>query len=88
MAADIEGDLVADDRWGIALKESSGEIRKVIWPFGYSGRPGAPPELLDERGQTVARSGDHVRIGGGEDSPTTWIACPGKIEVTGLSDGG
>jgi hypothetical protein len=80
MAALIEGDLVADPRWGIALRDSTGTIRKVTWPFGYSARPGDPPELLDARGQAVARVGDRVGIGGGEDAPDTWIACPGQVQ--------
>jgi hypothetical protein len=83
MAALIEGDLVADSRWGIALRDSTGTFREVIWPFGYTARPGDPPELLDERGQTVARVGDRVGIGGGEDASNTWIACPGEVHRLG-----
>ena len=75
----MTGTLAADARWGMALRDLDGALRKVIWPFGYSARAtSSGVVLLDERGVTVGREGDRVEVGGGEiDNAGTWIACAG-----------
>ena len=80
-AALIEGVLVADDATGVALDDPAGFVRPIIWPHGYSGRPGTPIVVVDESGKVIARVGDTVRIGGGEiTGEGAWMAC-GGVEV-------
>jgi hypothetical protein len=82
-AALIEGTLVADHATGVALDDPAGFVRPVIWPHGYSGRPGTPVAVVDASGAVVARVGDRVQIGGGEiTNDGAWMAC-GGIKVLG-----
>ena len=70
MAALLTGVLVADERWGIAVKVDAGQVVKVIWPYGYAARAdGARLALIDaEHGDAViAHEGDRVEVGGGYD---------------------
>src|SRR5574340_712074 len=30
----LEGDLVPDDRWGVAVRDASDRVHQVIWPAG------------------------------------------------------
>lgn len=79
----IEGPLIADSRWGIALDDTAGFVRKVLWPYGYSARRDERVVLLDESGRVVAGEGDLVSIGGGEISGNgPWLAC-GAFKVVG-----
>ena len=81
-AALIEGVLVADEASGVALDDPAGFVRPIIWPHGYSGRPGAPIAVVDAGGNVIARVGDHVRIGGGEiTGDGAWMACGGTTVV-------
>jgi hypothetical protein len=75
----IEGALVADARWGLALDDGqSGFVRKLLWPYGYTARRDERVVVLDERGRIVAAEGDEVRLGGGEVSPDdAWLICDG-----------
>jgi hypothetical protein len=87
-AALIDGELVADDEWGIALKERlTGQILKVIWPFGFAAQQaGDQLALLNTAGEIVAHEGDQVRIGGGQvggEDTHTWWNCDGSITVVG-----
>jgi hypothetical protein len=77
MASSIDGRLVADERWGVALVDGNGTIRKVIWPNGYSARRDiAHVALLDPAGAVVAVTGQDLHIEGGETgSDGTWLAC-------------
>lgn len=78
MAALIEGTLVADDRWGIALRGTDGGVIKVVWPHGYVARRTEDGMvLLDAAGIVVGRAGQHVSLGGGMPDGTTWVACSG-----------
>jgi hypothetical protein len=81
-AAQTEGELIADDRWGIVLDEGYlGEIRRVIWPYGFAARhDGDRLALLNQAGEIVAHEGDLVRIDGGEVSPDSWRNC-GSVTV-------
>ena len=85
-AAVIEGVLVVDAATGVALDDPAGFVRQVIWPHGYSGRPGTPIAVVDADGNVVAQVGDRVRIGGGEiTGDGAWLACGG---TTVLGPGG
>ncbi len=84
MSALLDGTLVVDERWGIAVRGSSGgPIQKVIWPNGFAARSdGDRLALLDAGGHVVAHTGDRVQIGGGEGgSDDAWFACDGTIIV-------
>lgn len=84
----IEGTLIADERWGIALEDTDGLTRKVLWPHGYVARPeGSRLALLDRVGSLVAYEGDLVRIGGGETgSDGEWLGCGGISVVTSAGE--
>jgi len=84
----IEGTLVADERWGMALAGTDGLRRKVLWPHGYTARREAGGLVLyDAGGSVVAREGDVVAIGGGETgSDGPWLAC-GGISVVSRAEG-
>src|SRR6266550_261025 len=61
----------------------SGQNRTVlIWPGGYSGR-GAPPSIVDQRGQILASVGQQVTLGGGTISPaaSSILGCPPTAEA-------
>jgi hypothetical protein len=81
----IEGELVADEDSGIALDERlTGQIFKVIWPFGFAARhDGDRLALLNEAGEVVAHEGDLIRIGGGRvgGEAHTWWNCQGDVTV-------
>jgi hypothetical protein len=81
-AALTEGELVANDEWGIALKDSStGDTIQVLWPFGFAARDDTDGRaLLNEAGEVVAHEGDLVRIDGGEFGAHAWRNC-GSITV-------
>jgi len=82
----IEGTLVADERWGMALAGTDGLRRKVLWPHGYTARREAGGLVLyDVGGSVVAREGDVVSIGGGETgSDGPWLACG---DITAMDSG-
>lgn len=75
----IEGTLVADERWGLALREArGGSVIRVLWPYGFAARrAGGGLVLLDASGSVVAHEGDRVSLGGGEAGADTWLACAG-----------
>jgi hypothetical protein len=71
----IEGVLVADARWGVAIRDRGGGLHMVRWPFGYSARSTATGVvLLDGGNSIVAREGEQIQIGGGEIA-NEWVAC-------------
>jgi hypothetical protein len=79
------GRLVSDANWGIAfVRDDTSVTTKVLWPSGYSARPGSPAEVLDETGRVVARVGDTVMLPGGGVVDGEWWVCPG-IEPTPAS---
>ena len=74
------GELVADQRTGIALKHGEGTTQ-IIWPHGYSGRiEGGRLALVDGAGRVRAYVGDSVEVGGGFGNDPAFIACD-NIEV-------
>jgi hypothetical protein len=88
----VTGELVTDQTYGTAILEEGSiqGVPKVLsnpvkWPSGYTGRQsGSQVEVLDKAGRVVARTGTHVRIGGGYegDHPRYWLAC-GLLELDG-----
>ena len=78
----ISGRLVADVRSGLAIKDPTGKITPVLWPFGYAARRGVSGiELVDEGGKAVANEGAFVEISGGFRDEDTWSACAGSVTV-------
>ena len=74
-AALLEGRLVPDDRWGIALQTEFGPTG-VRWPHGYVAALDPGLVLLDDSGQLVARAGEIVYVGGGMDADNVlFVAC-------------
>lgn len=84
-AALIEGILVSDERWGLAIQDPEGLTREVLWPHGYAARREASGlALIDGDGSVVAHEGDRVQIGGGETSSDgAWLGCGGIKVVAG-----
>lgn len=89
-AALIRGTLVAHPEWGLAITDTEGMTRKVMWPFGSAARlEGGRLVLLDASGSVLAREGDQIEIGGGESGNNrvgpdgTWIGCGGVKVVEG-----
>ena len=84
-AALIEGILVSDERWGLAIQDPEGLTREVLWPHGYAARREASGlALIDASGSVVAHEGDRVQIGGGETSSDgAWLGCGGIKVVAG-----
>ena len=76
----VEGLLTETDEWGIAIQPMGGKITRVIWPYGYFARRLIGGlALVNESGATLARTGQRVRIGGGEFNGA-WRGC-GTIEL-------
>ena len=78
-AALLMGTLVTDERWVLAVRDTEGHTREVIWPSGYAGRrDGNRLALIDALGVPVAHEGDRLQIGGGETGANgAWLACGG-----------
>jgi hypothetical protein len=85
-AASVTGQLVADPTWGLALRGTSG-TRGVVWGYGYSARRDAGKVvLLDPSGNTIAKEGDSVRLGGNVGADGAAHPCdPLVIEITKAS---
>ena len=84
MEALAMGTLVFDPRSTLAIGGPSGERTPVMWPFGYSARlVDGTLELLDNRGQLVAREGDRIEMGGGFGAGNLFYACSGSVQRTG-----
>lgn len=65
LTALARGVLVADDsRTCVYLRDDGGGLTWLVWPPGYRAI-GDPFEIRDSTGQTVAREGDAVELGGG-----------------------
>jgi hypothetical protein len=75
----LQGTLVSNAAFGVALQDAEGHVHKIVWPFGYSARAtSAGVVVLNDRGLVVAREGDRVGLGGGEiGNDGTWLACSG-----------
>jgi hypothetical protein len=65
----LEGVLVADGQGGLAVQTDGGPPTFVVWPDWHGVRLDARTGALvvtGPLGMVVAREGDHVRLGGGE----------------------
>lgn len=74
------GTLTRHPSLGVVLAHEEGFTR-VTWPAGWTAREA--PEgfvLVDAAGETVAREGQVVRVGGGETAPGEWVTC-GEISL-------
>lgn len=70
MAARLEGVLVVDETANCLVVEKAGRRIDVAWPPGFSvAVRHASIVLSDASGQTVAKLGDTVVVGGGYVSP-------------------
>lgn len=76
-AALLQGMLVADPRWGMAVADRfEGRVKKVLWPYGWAARSeGGRRVLLNEARQVVGGEGDLIQFGGGEMPAGEWLAC-------------
>ena len=76
----ISGTLVVDGE-GLALETSPGQIATVTWPDGvHAGRVDGVMSLIGFFGQTIAREGDYIEMGGGETGDDVFHGC-GEIKV-------
>ncbi|HEX2140720.1 MAG TPA: hypothetical protein VHK28_00410 [Candidatus Limnocylindria bacterium] len=74
-AALLEGQLVADDEWGVAVATEFGP-QPVRWPNGFYAEREEVLVLRDRRGNQVAAEGEVVYVGGGMDAANEmFVAC-------------
>jgi hypothetical protein len=72
----IGGVLVGDPIYGVGLRNESGIVSGVIWPFGYTAaRDTEGVILFDSGGTGLAREGDRVLMEGWIDFDT-FVAHP------------
>ena len=70
----MEGKLIVDD--GLLRARSGDTSYLLIWPYGYSYRiSGSKVEVLNEKGEVAARTGQRYKFGGG--------SVPSFIDHTG-----
>ena len=75
----VAGTAIEQTRPG--AEEDDVSVTPVMWPTGYTGRrSGSEVEVLDERGQVVARTGSKWRLQGGYESSAQftsgyWRTC-------------
>ena len=82
----LHGQLVPNPSWGLAvIQDGSSAATKVVWPAGYTARPGQVIEVLDQAGRVVAREWDHVALPGGSLQDGVWGLCPGLEPVASPS---
>jgi hypothetical protein len=84
MAARLEGVLAVDEAANCLVVEKGGRRIDVAWPPGFSVEVrDASLVLVDASGQTVAKLGDTVVLGGGYISPLAAHAtsCTGSASV-------
>lgn len=63
---EVRGVLVEHRVSGLGVRKSSGVVRSVMWPFGWSARRDAEGiALVNRAGQVVARTGDQIAMPGG-----------------------
>ena len=79
----VEGSLVADARWGLALTDATGRTTEIIWPNGFAGGASIGGYLLLGSGsEVVGRTGDMLEIGGEFRADGAWLAC-GEVRRIG-----
>lgn len=77
----IEGALVAQEH-GTAI-QAGPNLTPIIWPRGYTFQhSGGPWDIRNERGNTIARTGELVRLSGGFiTGDDHWTTCGPPLDV-------
>ena len=76
MDALMTGQLVADEEAGLVVVAAGGPPVVVIWPHGWVAvDQDGMRILLNERGDPIARVGDHLQLAGGMVENDRWLAC-------------
>ena len=73
----IGGQLLPDPDVGTVLRvEEDGRLEPITWPAGYTGRlAGSEVEILNERGEVVARTGQKYVCRQSANTPAFWYGC-------------
>lgn len=75
------GELARHPDSGLGVKNGFGDLRPIVWPFGYTARQdGDGAVLVDRAGDIVAWEGDLVQFGGGLNVDGVFAAC-GDVEM-------
>jgi hypothetical protein len=76
MDALMTGVLAADLEAGIVVEAPDGTSIVVVWPHGWAAvDQDGVRILLNDRGDPIARVGDHVEVGGGQGPDGRWYTC-------------
>jgi hypothetical protein len=76
----VSGTLTNNRPNGLALRTPDGEGILILWPFGYQSRGFVGSmELVDDKGQAIAREGDVVEMSGGMGADGLFVACAGTV---------
>lgn len=76
MDALMTGVLAADAEAGLVVHAPDGTSVVVVWPNGWAAvDQDGMRVLLNDRGDPIARVGDHVQIGGGQGNDGRWYTC-------------
>lgn len=78
LQASVEGHLGAavHGRTACLWIDTDAGVRVYVqWPHGWSASP-SPLRLIDDRGQTVAQTGDRLTLTGGSVTPSILTGCP------------
>jgi hypothetical protein len=73
----LVGALAEDPAHGLGIRDASGTMHSVVWPFGYAEKDTQPPSLLDASGANAAFVGDALQLTGTNDDQGHWLVCPG-----------
>jgi len=81
----LEG-VLASDGGTLGVRGSDGQVGSVRWPegvFGYAvRRDGDRLALTDVLGRVVAREGDRIQVGGGDNPDGSFGGCGNVIVVS------
>ena len=81
-AAVLDGVLIAGPD-GIALRDPSGAVWRLVWPADVVIGGTDPATIVDASGVVIAKVGDTVSVGGGEtNEANAWNACGGITVVS------
>jgi len=87
----LEGTLIEDGNGGLAVQPETGPPIAVVWPDGHHVSVDAGTGrlvVIGPLGMVVAREGDHIRLGGGEDPEGPGFKGCGGVSVVEESPGG
>lgn len=82
--ATVEGTLVESEESGLGLLLASASgPSAVTWPYGWTAAPSiGGSNLIDPSGNTVARTGDIVRIEASALGSGSWLVCGRVVRVS------